>query len=128
MGDSAAGGIPGSTGASGAGGTTRLELAWELRGAEAAVLAAEARLRGIRAVLAAVEPEAQALPPDVDGWRSPAAIAYAEQLLGLRREFAGAVAALHAAEASAWRELAGWQGECERLGRLLRQAAELAGG
>ncbi|AMB59837.1 hypothetical protein [Microterricola viridarii] len=116
----------GDTGAQG--GVSRVALAWALQGAEAARTATEARLRGIRSVLAALEPEAASgLPGVVPGWHSPAAAVYAEQLRGLHAELAGILASVHAAEASAWRELAGWQGECERLGGLLRAAGSAGG-
>lgn len=119
------------SGAGGAGefGGSRVALAWQMRGAEAARVAAEARLHGIRSVLAALEPEVpRALPGAAPGWRSPAGAAYAEQLRGLHAALAGILGTLHAAEASAWRELGGWEGECERLGRLLRRAEEVSGG
>ena len=120
---------PGAGGSGDLGGGSRVMLAWELRGAEAARAATEGRLRGIRAVRTDLEADAQGgLPGIVPGWRSPAAAVYAEQLRGVRAELAGILATVHSAETSAWRELSDWQGECERLTWLLLHTVEAPGG
>lgn len=93
-----------------------LLLGWQLQAADERCATAEARLGGIRALLADIAPEVVDAVPEVpESWRSRAATAYAARLHTLRSRLAGALAELHEAEAAAWRELVAEQEERERL-------------
>jgi hypothetical protein len=99
-------------------------VGWQLQAADERCAAAEARLGGIRALLADIGPDAVGAIPDApESWRSRASAAYTERLRALRSRLDAALGALHEAEAAAWRELVGEQEERERLCALLQGAA-----
>lgn len=98
-------------------------LAWALSKARAETARAEVRLAGIRSFLAEVEPNALAvLPAVVDGWKSPAALLYADRLQQARGHIVAMLEAATAAEQSAWNELDLGQMKCEELADDLRSA------
>lgn len=98
-----------------------LVLGWQLQAADERCATAEARLGGIRALLADMAPDVvDALPEAPESWRSRAATAYAERLHALRSRLVAALAELHEAEAAAWRELVAEQEERERLRWLVQ--------
>lgn len=100
-----------------------LVLGWQLQAADERCAVAEARLRGIRALLADIAPDVAGGIPDVpESWQSRASAAYALRLSALRSRLDAALGALHEAESAAWRELVGEQEERERL-RILLQSA-----
>lgn len=104
-------------------------LGWQLQAADERCTAAEARLGGIRTLLADIGPDAaRGIPDAPESWHSRASAAYAERLRALRSRLEAALGALHEAEAAAWRELVGEQEERERLRALLQGAgSSLAG-
>lgn len=94
-----------------------------MQAADERCAAAEARLGGIRALLADITPEVVGGIPDApESWHSRASAAYTERLRALRSRLDAALGALHEAEAAAWRELVREQEERERL-RALQQGA-----
>lgn len=98
-----------------------LLLGWQLHEADERCAGAEARLGGIRSLLAEIAPEVVDVVPEApQRWRSRAATAYAARLHTLRSRLAAALAELHEAEAAAWRELVAEQEERERLRWLVQ--------
>ncbi|MET1020099.1 MAG: hypothetical protein ABWX62_08960 [Microterricola sp.] len=115
--------VIGTAGGDGPEPASSLVLGWQLQAADGLCATAEARLGGIRALLADVEPVVAGwLPESPANWRSRTATAYAARLQTLRSRLEAALGALHGAEAAAWRELVAAQEERERLRWLLQGA------
>lgn len=103
------------------GGASALILGWELQQAVERRDAAEARLLGIRSLLAEMEPALPALLPDgAVRWKSRAAARYVGRLGGLHECAAALLAALRSAQASAWQELLAHGQACAELESRLR--------
>ncbi|RZU67001.1 hypothetical protein EV379_3376 [Microterricola gilva] len=100
-----------------------LVLGWRVEAADGLCASTEARLDGIRALLADIAPDVAGwLPEAPASWRSRASAAYAARLQTLHARLDAALGALHEAEAAAWRELVAAQEERERLRWLLQSA------
>ncbi|MFF3601867.1 hypothetical protein, partial [Kitasatospora indigofera] len=105
-----------------------LMLAWQVQAADGLCATAEARLVGIRALLADIAPDVAGWLPEAPmSWSSRAATAYAARLQTLRSRLDAALGALHGAEAAAWRELVAAQEERERLRWLLQGGGAVIG-